>query len=66
MVLGLWLRLSRIWMLLVAIEFIKSNAELMVLLNATKHDWLHEDSLNKKVSTTQKPSVLLLNQPLFG
>ena len=53
-------------MLLVAIEFIKSNAKLMVLLNATKHDWLHEDSLNKKVSTTQKPSVLLLNQPLFG
>jgi hypothetical protein len=51
-------------MLLVIDGFTKSSVELMVLLNATRHAWLHESSLNKKVSTTQKPSVMLSNQLL--
>jgi hypothetical protein len=51
-------------MLLVVDGFTKSSVELMVLLNAIRHASLREGSLNKKVSTTQKPSVLLSNQPL--
>jgi len=65
-ILGLWFRLNLPWMLLVAIEFRKSSDGPMVLFIATRRVWLRVVSLNMRESTTQKPSVLLLNQLLFG
>jgi hypothetical protein len=52
-------------MLLVAVEFTKSSDRPMMLLIATRRAWLRVVSLNRKESTTPKPSVLLLNRLLF-
>jgi hypothetical protein len=49
-------------MLLAVVGFKKSSTRLMVILIATRRAWLCTDSLNRKVSTTLKPSVLLLNR----
>jgi len=49
-------------MLLAVVGFKKSSTGSMVILIATRRAWLRTDSLNRKVSTTLKPSVLLLNR----
>jgi len=64
--LGPWFRLNLPWMLLDVVGFKKSSTGPMVILIATRRAWLRTDSLNRKVSTTLKPSVLLLNRLMFS